>query len=180
MSASERYGLLPAGIDASPQWHQDRFAHIGDHVWHVGPPDIQDWAFRLTNLDGTAMAAAFRGRAVSAVRTFCTHCAEGLGAAHWHLPPRRALAGPTPPAVRETLTRSAAADALRTVADHYRGPHAERARLAVYMTLVGLRPGQSIAVVPGPEKSLRRQVEPGVHPIRPSGFRPVYQEQRKA
>ncbi|MEU6010123.1 hypothetical protein [Streptomyces sp. NPDC047453] len=38
-------------------------------------------------------------------------------------------------------------DALRTAADRYRGPHAERARLAVYMTLAGLRPGQSIAAL---------------------------------
>ncbi|WP_331725070.1 hypothetical protein OG783_33675 (plasmid) [Streptomyces jietaisiensis] len=141
-----RYGLLLAGIDAPPQWRQDWFAYIGDRVWHVEPPDIQDWASRLTNLDGTAMAAASRGRAVSAVRSFYTHCAEDLGAARWNLPPRRALAGPTPPAVRETLTRFQT-DALRTAADRYRGPHAERARLAVYMTLAGLRPGQSIAVV---------------------------------
>ncbi|MDX3280443.1 hypothetical protein PV435_29795, partial [Streptomyces scabiei] len=60
--------------------------------------------------------------------------------------PRRALAGPTPPAARETLTRFQT-DALRTAADRYRGPHPERARLAAYMTLAGLRPGQSIAAV---------------------------------
>ncbi|MEW1870070.1 hypothetical protein AB0420_18390 [Streptomyces caelestis] len=141
-----RYGLLLAGIDAPPGWHQDWFTHIGHLVWHFTPSHIQHWATRLTNLDGSPMAAASRGRAVSAVRSFYAHCTEDLGAAHWYLPPRRALAGPTPPAERESLTRFQT-DALRTAADRYRGPHAERARLAVYMTLAGLRPGQSIAVI---------------------------------
>ncbi|MGW4043457.1 hypothetical protein [Streptomyces sp. NPDC004721] len=86
---------------------------------------IQDWAARLTNLDGTPLAAASRGRAVSAVRSLYRHCEEDLGAARWNLPPRRALAGPTPPAERERYTRFQM-DALRTVADRYRGPHAER------------------------------------------------------
>ncbi|MET9155393.1 hypothetical protein ABZX82_29575 [Streptomyces griseoflavus] len=141
-----RYGLILAGIDAPAGWHGDWFTHIGDLVWHFDPRHIKDWAARLTNLDGSPMAAASRGRAVSAVRSFYTHCEEDLGAARWNLPPRRQLAGPTPPAPREQLTRFQT-DALRTAADRYRGPHPERARLAVYMTLAGLRPGQSIAVV---------------------------------
>ncbi|MDG5807924.1 hypothetical protein P9869_35810 [Streptomyces ossamyceticus] len=141
-----RYGLLLAGIDAPPGWRQDWFSYIGDLVWHFEPLHVQDWAARLTNLDGTPLAAASRGRAVSAVRSFYAHCEDDLGAARWNLPPRRVLAGPTPPAARETLSRFQT-DALRTAADRYRGPHPERARLAVYMTLAGLRPGQSIAVV---------------------------------
>ncbi|MDQ0798183.1 hypothetical protein [Streptomyces sp. B1I3] len=56
---------------------------------------IQDWATRLTNLGGSPMAAASRGRAVSAVRSFYAHCEQDLGSARWNLPPRRALAGPT-------------------------------------------------------------------------------------
>ncbi|WP_309049162.1 hypothetical protein [Streptomyces sp.] len=141
-----RYGLLLAGIDAPAGWRGDWFTYIGDLVWHFEPLHIQDWAARLTNFDSSPMAAASRGRAVSAVRSFYTHCEEDLGAARWHLPPRRVLAGPTPPSPRQQLTRFQM-DALRTAADRYRGPHAERARLAVYMTLAGLRPGQSIAVV---------------------------------
>ncbi|MGW3200058.1 hypothetical protein ACWDBD_36935 [Streptomyces sp. NPDC001118] len=141
-----RYALLLAGIDAPASWRRDWLSYIGDLVWHFEPLHIQDWASKLTNLDGTPMAAASRGRAVSAVRGFYTHCEEDLGAARWNLPPRRALAGPTPPAERERYTRFQT-DALRTAADRYRGPHAERARLAVYMTLAGLRPGQSIAAL---------------------------------
>lgn len=58
------------------------------------------------------------------------------------------MCSPDPPhaAARETLTRFQTG-ALRTAADRYRGPHPERARLATYMTLAGLRPGQSIAAV---------------------------------
>ncbi|MFD4412455.1 hypothetical protein [Streptomyces sp. NPDC058475] len=141
-----RYGLYLAGIDAPPGWKQDWFTYIGDLVWHFEPLHIQDWASRLTAFDGSPLAAASRGRAVSAVRSFYAHCEDDLGAARWNLPPRRALAGPTPPAERETLTRFQT-DALRTAADRYRGTHPERARLAAYMTLAGLRPGQSIAVV---------------------------------
>ncbi|MFE7236069.1 hypothetical protein ACFVAF_36755 [Streptomyces sp. NPDC057596] len=141
-----RYGLLLAGIDAPADWRGDWLRYIGDAVWHFEPLHIQDWASRLTNLDGTPLAAASRGRAVSAVRSFYRHCEEDLGAARWNLPPRRALAGPTPPAERERYTRFQM-DALRTAADRYRGPHAERARLAAYMTLAGLRPGQSIAAL---------------------------------
>ncbi|GGO98258.1 hypothetical protein [Wenjunlia tyrosinilytica] len=141
-----RYGLLLAGFEAPPGWTYDWLSHIGDLVWHFEPLHIQNWASHLTNLDGTPMAAASRGRAVSAVRSFYRHCQDDLGAARWNLPPRRALAGPTPPAPREQLTRFQT-DALRTAADRYRGPHPERARLAAYMTLAGLRPGQSIAVV---------------------------------
>ncbi|MEU8828828.1 hypothetical protein [Streptomyces sp. NPDC048636] len=140
-----RYGLLLAGIDAPTSWRQDWFTYIGDLVWHFTPTHIQDWAARLTNLDGTPLAAASRGRAVSAVRSFYAHCTDDLGAADWDIPPRRALAGPTPAADREVLTAHQT-DALRTAADRYRGPHPERARLAVYLTLAGLRPGQSIAL----------------------------------
>ncbi|MEU5756840.1 hypothetical protein [Streptomyces sp. NPDC047829] len=76
-----RYGLLLAGIDAPAGWRGDWFTYIGDLVWHFEPLHIQDWAARLTNLDGSPMAAASRGRAVSAVRGFYTHCEEDLGAA---------------------------------------------------------------------------------------------------
>src|SRR5262245_48498415 len=62
-----RYGLLLAGTDAPPGWRCDWFTYIGEHVWHFEPLHIQDWAARLTNLDGTPVAAASRGRAVSAV-----------------------------------------------------------------------------------------------------------------
>ncbi|MER6789502.1 hypothetical protein ABT330_33635 [Streptomyces sp. NPDC000658] len=141
-----RYGLYLAGIDAPTGWRQDWFTYIGDLVWHFEPLHIREWASKLTAFDGSPLAAASRGRAVSAVRSFYAHCENDLGAARWNLPPRRALAGPTPPAARETLTRFQT-DALRTAADRYRGPHPERARLASYMTLAGLRPGQSIAVV---------------------------------
>ncbi|MFJ4008025.1 hypothetical protein ACIPWL_31925 [Streptomyces sp. NPDC090023] len=141
-----RYGLYLAGWEAPTGWKQDWFTYIGDLVWHFTPLHIQDWASKLTAFDRTPLAAASRGRAVSAVRSFYTHCENDLGAARWNLPPRRALAGPTPPATRETLTRFQT-DALRTAADRYRGLHPERARLAAYMTLAGLRPGQSIAVV---------------------------------
>ncbi|MFE2684458.1 hypothetical protein [Streptomyces mirabilis] len=141
-----RYGLYLAGVDSPPGWKQDWFTYIGDLVWHFEPLHIQDWAARLTAFDGTPLAAASRARAVSAVRSYYAHCEDDLGAPRWNLPPRRALAGPTPPAERETLTRFQT-DALRTAADRYRGPHAERARLAAYMTLAGLRPGQSIAAV---------------------------------
>ncbi|MDQ1031262.1 site-specific recombinase XerD [Streptomyces umbrinus] len=141
-----RYRLYLAGIDAPPGWKQDWFTYIGDFVWRFEPLHIQDWAARLTAFDGAPLAATSRGRAVSAVRSFYAHCEDALGAARWNLPPRRALAGPTPPAARETLTRFQT-DALRTAADRYRGPHPERARLATYMTLAGLRPGQSIAAV---------------------------------
>ncbi|MGW3100035.1 hypothetical protein ACWDCC_42095 [Streptomyces sp. NPDC001102] len=141
-----RYGLYLAGWAAPAGWRQDWFGYIGDLVWHFKPVHIQDWASRLTAFDGTPLAASSRGRAVSAVRSFYAHCEKDLGAASWNLPPRRALAGPTAPAERETLTRLQT-DALRTAADRYRGPHPERARLAAYMTLAGLRPGQCIAVV---------------------------------
>ncbi|MER5555951.1 hypothetical protein ABT001_30505 [Streptomyces sp. NPDC002793] len=141
-----RYGLVLAGIDAPAGWQRDWFTYIGDLVWHFEPLHIQDWATRLTNLDGSLMAAASRGRAVSAVRSFYAHCEQDLGSARWNLPPRRALAGPTPPAERDQLTAHQT-DALRTAADRYRGPHPERARLALYMTLAGLRPGQSITLV---------------------------------
>ncbi|MGA4803573.1 hypothetical protein [Streptomyces lavendulocolor] len=141
-----RYGLLLAGIDAPAGWQQDWFTYIGDQVWHVQPLHVQDWASRLRNFDGSPIAAASRGRAVSAVRSFYRHCETDLGSAAWNLPPRRALAGPTPPAPRERLTGHQM-DALRTAADRYCGPHAERARLAVYMTLAGLRPGQTITVL---------------------------------
>ncbi|WP_405814613.1 hypothetical protein OG241_08435 [Streptomyces sp. NBC_01390] len=141
-----RYRLYLAGTDAPPGWKQDWFTYIGVFVWHFEPLHIQDWAARLSAFDGTPLAAASRGRAVSAVRSFYAHCEDDLGAARWNLPPRRVLAGPTPPAARETLTRFQTG-ALRTAADRYRGPHPERARLATYMTLAGLRPGQSIAAV---------------------------------
>ncbi|WP_405593959.1 hypothetical protein OG741_00510 [Streptomyces sp. NBC_01410] len=94
-----RYGLLLAGIDAPSAWRQNWFTYIGDLVWHFETPHIQDWAGCLTNLDGSPMAAASGGRAVSAVRSFYAHCSDNLGAARWNLPPRRALAGP-PPAAR--------------------------------------------------------------------------------
>ncbi|MEU3050328.1 hypothetical protein ABZ705_28130 [Streptomyces sp. NPDC006984] len=141
-----RYGLLLGGFQAPPAWRQDWFGYIGDLVWHFEARDVREWAGGLTNLDGSPLAASSRGRAVSAVRSFYTHCAEDLGASRWHLPPRRALAGPTPPVNSERMTRFQT-DALRTAADRYRGPHPERARLAVYTTLAGLRPGQSIALV---------------------------------
>jgi site-specific recombinase XerD len=141
-----RYGLLLAGFDAPLGWSGDWFTYIGNRIWHFNPGDIQTWAAHLTNLDGTVMADSSRGRAVSAVRSFYKHCEDDLGAARWNLPSRRALLGPTSPAQREQLT-AFQMDALRTAADRYRGLHAERARLAVYMTLAGLRPGQSIAVV---------------------------------
>ncbi|MEU1895728.1 hypothetical protein [Streptomyces pristinaespiralis] len=141
-----RYALLLAGTDAPAGWNQHWFAYIGDRVWHFEPDDIKNWAAQLTNLDGTPLAPASRGRAVSAVRSFYTHCEQDLGSARWNLPPRRTMAGHTPAATRDSLTRQQT-DALRTAADRYRGPHPERARLAVYMTLAGLRPGQSIAVL---------------------------------
>ncbi|MGW5124578.1 hypothetical protein ACWEQ7_11085 [Streptomyces sp. NPDC004069] len=141
-----RYGLYLAGWEAPAGWRQDWLRYIGDLVWHFKPQHIQDWASRLTAFDGTPLASTSRGRAVSAVLSFYKHCEDDLGAARWNLPPRRALAGPTAPAARQTLTRFQT-DALRTAADRYRGPRPERARLATYMTLAGLRPGQSIAVV---------------------------------
>ncbi|MFF4866657.1 hypothetical protein ACFY3J_34125, partial [Streptomyces sp. NPDC001231] len=73
-----RYGLLLAGIDAPADWRGDWLRYIGDAVWHFEPLHIQDWASRLTNLDGTPLAAASRGRAVSAVRSFYRHCEEDL------------------------------------------------------------------------------------------------------
>lgn len=76
-----RYGLLLAGIDAPANWRCDWPRHIGDLVRHFDPLHIQDWASQLTNLDGTFMATASRGRAVSTVRSFHTHCEEDLGAA---------------------------------------------------------------------------------------------------
>lgn len=141
-----RYALLLAGDGAPTGWGRDWLSYIGDLVWHFDALHIQDWASRLTNLDGTPVAASSRARAVSAVLSYYTHCADDLGAARWHLPPRRALAGPTTPEARAQLTRFQT-DALRTAADRYRGPHPERARLAVHMTLAGLRPGQSITLL---------------------------------
>jgi site-specific recombinase XerD len=141
-----RYGLLLAAWGAPAAWNRDWFRYIGDLVWQVEPRHVQDWASRLTNFDGTPMAPASRARAVSALRSFYRHCEEDLGAARWKLPPRRALAGPALTTAREQLT-AGQVDALRTAADRYDGPHRERARLAVYLTLAGLRPGQSIALL---------------------------------
>lgn len=141
-----RYALLLAGDGAPAEWRRDWLSYIGDLVWHFDALHIQDWASRLTNLDGTPVAASSRARAVSAVRSFYTHCADDLGATRWHLPTRRALTGPATTEPRTQLTRFQT-DALRTAADRYRGPHPERARLAVHMTLAGLRPGQSIALL---------------------------------
>ncbi|MGW1807199.1 hypothetical protein [Streptomyces sp. NPDC002078] len=95
-----RYGLYLAGIDAPAGWKQDWFTYIDDLVWHFERLHVKDWAARLTAFDGSPLAAASRGRAVSAVRSFFAHCEDALGAARWNLPPRRALAGPTPPAER--------------------------------------------------------------------------------
>ncbi|WP_060903176.1 hypothetical protein [Streptomyces europaeiscabiei] len=90
-----RYGLLLAGIDAPPGWRQDWFPYIGDLVWYFEPQHVQDWAAYLTNVDGTPLVAASRGRAVSALRSFYAHCEDHLGAARWNLP--RAAYSPGPP-----------------------------------------------------------------------------------
>lgn len=117
--------------------------YIGDLVWQADPLHISDWASRLTNLDGSPMSKSGRGRAASAVRSFYQHCEDDLGAAGWHFPRRARLVGPVTakePTARYTAEQM---DALRTAADRFRGPGAERARLATYLSLAGLRPGQA-------------------------------------
>ncbi|MFI7278451.1 hypothetical protein [Streptomyces sp. NPDC049879] len=140
-----RYELALAAWPTATRPDQSWFAYIGDLVWHFEPLHLSDWASRIVNQDGSEMSEAARGRAVSAVRSFYKHCEDDLGASRWNLPARRKLVGSVKGTSRPPLTPWQM-DALRTAADRYRGPMPERARLATYMTLAGLRPGQSIAV----------------------------------
>lgn len=136
-------GHWPTTLPGRPD--QSWLAYIAGHVWHFEPLHLADWASRLVNQNGTAMDGASRARAVSAVTSFYHHCENDLGASAWELPARRLLIGPLTPADQPGLSIFQM-DALRTAADRYRGPLPERARLAVYLTLAGLRPGQSIAL----------------------------------
>ncbi|MFJ4960226.1 hypothetical protein [Streptomyces sp. NPDC088739] len=127
----------------SQPYDQSWFSYIGDDlVWDFDRAHVIDWAARLVNADGSSMAETSRARAASAVRSFYAHCEVQLGASSWGLPARVHLVGAARPVPRKALD-PAEMDALRTAADRYRGPHAERGRLVVYLTLVGLRPGQT-------------------------------------
>lgn len=117
--------------------------YIGDLVWQAQPLHISDWASRIRNLDGSVMSDAGRGRAASAIRSFYRHCEDDLGADGWHFPRRARLVGPVRPKKPQVRYTPHQMDALRTAADRYSGPGAERSRLAVYLCMAGLRPGQA-------------------------------------
>ncbi|MFE7551053.1 hypothetical protein [Streptomyces gardneri] len=124
---------------------QSWFRYIGDRVWHFEAKDIKNWAAGLTNQDGSEISDSARGRAASAVLSFYAHCENALGATFTKLPPRAWLIGRVAPTNRPVLSREQM-EALRSAADGYRGPMPERARLAVYLALAGLRPGQVIGL----------------------------------
>ncbi|MFF2305963.1 hypothetical protein ACFVVP_26070 [Streptomyces sp. NPDC058128] len=126
-------------------YDQSWFAYIGTEVWHFTADDIRAWADQLTNQDSTVMSEAARARAASAVRSFYKHCEDALGATSWRLPRRSQLVGSVPVKEPKLLSRDQM-EALRFAADGYRGPMPERARLAVYFALAGLRPGQAIGL----------------------------------
>ncbi|MFI8105371.1 hypothetical protein [Streptomyces sp. NPDC086023] len=134
--------VYPAG---QVPYDQSWFAYIGPRVWHFTADDIRAWADRLTNQDGTIMSEAARARAASAVRSFYKHCEDALGATSWRLPRRSQLVGSVPAKDQGLLSRDQM-EALRSAADGYRGTMPERARLAVYLALAGLRPGQAIGL----------------------------------
>ncbi|MGR4883972.1 hypothetical protein ACIPUC_31765 [Streptomyces sp. LARHCF249] len=124
-------------------YDQSWFTYIGLRIWEVTAHNVRNWTSDLKNQDGIAMSGA--ARAASAIRSYYAHCEDALGATSWRLPPRSRLVGIVPTTNQPTLTRDQM-EALRSAADMYRGPMPERARLAVYLTLAGLRPGQSIGL----------------------------------
>ncbi|MER6477683.1 hypothetical protein [Streptomyces filamentosus] len=124
---------------------QSWFAYIGPQVWQFTADDIRTWAEELTNQDGTPISQPARARAASAVRSFYKHCEDALGATFRRLPRRSQLVGALPAPDQKLLSRDQM-EALRSAADGYRGPMPERARLAVYLVLAGLRPGQAIGL----------------------------------
>ncbi|OKJ48619.1 hypothetical protein AMK27_38265 [Streptomyces sp. CB02009] len=69
------------------------------------------------------MSEAARARAASAVRSFCRHCEDALGASSWRLPRRSQLVG-TPATKEQKLLSRDQMEALRSAADGYRGPRA--------------------------------------------------------
>ncbi|MGW2181226.1 hypothetical protein ACWCXX_24635 [Streptomyces sp. NPDC001732] len=121
----------------------DWFHYIGDQVWSAQALHIAHWSETLRTKDGARpLHPTTRRRAVSVVRSYYTHC-DDLGRDGDHLPARRILAGPAPQRPPAGL-RPDQGIALMSAADRYRGPMPERARLAVYLLLAGLRPGQAV------------------------------------
>lgn len=118
--------------------------HIGRQVWNYHPQQITHWSQTLRTKDGTRpLGQAARTRAVSVIRSYYRHCDEDLGRGGYNLPPRRVLAGPAPQKPARHL-EPAQGVALMSAADRYRGLMPERARLAVYLLLSNLRPGQVV------------------------------------
>ncbi|MFF6903308.1 hypothetical protein [Streptomyces hydrogenans] len=141
-TALANWPVYPAG---QPPHDQSWFAYIGPRVWQFTADDIRTWAEELTNQDGSPISQSARARAASAVRSFYTHCEDALGASFRRLPRRAQLVGTIPTTKQELLSRDQM-EALRSAADGYRGLMPERARLAVYLALAGLRPGQAIGL----------------------------------
>ncbi|MFJ2589712.1 hypothetical protein [Streptomyces sp. NPDC087538] len=120
------------------------FHYIGDQVWTAQALHIAHWSETLRTKDGARpLHPTSRRRAVSVVRSYYRHCDEDLGHHGDRLPARRILAGPAPQQAPAGL-HPAQGLALMSAADRYRGPMPERARLAVYLLLANLRPGQAV------------------------------------
>ncbi|MGW5821180.1 hypothetical protein [Streptomyces noursei] len=127
--------------------------YAGERIWYPTGNGIRQWSNCLANLEtGEPLSPRTRGRAVSAVLSFYDHCETDLAGGPYRLPKRWKITGVIEDKAPGTY-QAWVTDALRTAADRYQGrtgrhvketsKHPQRARLACYLLLAGLRPFQA-------------------------------------